>query len=116
MISYICIMEKIPNASELIRSEFVDGEFDEIMDCLNGSLEPSIISAMHKFARLHVEAALKAAAKSVHVELFVRPNRKGSRYKKAEAGEAYDISGTRQMWKANKNSLLTAYQVDSINE
>ncbi len=55
-------MEKIPTASELIRLQFCEGEFDEIMDCLNGSIEPDITQAMIDFAKLHVEAALKEAS------------------------------------------------------
>jgi hypothetical protein len=52
-------MEKIPTAKELIRLQFCEGEFDEIMDCLNGSIEPDITQAMIEFAKLHVEQALK---------------------------------------------------------
>jgi hypothetical protein len=55
-------MEKIITAEELIRAQFCDGEFDEIMEHLNNSIEPSIISAMKEFAKLHVKAALKLAS------------------------------------------------------
>ena len=60
-------MEKIPTASELIRLQFCEGEFDEIMDCLNGSIEPDITQAMIKFAKMHVEAALKEASENAIV-------------------------------------------------
>ena len=56
-------MEKIPTAEELIRLQFCKGEFEEIMECLNASIEPSIVRAMIEFAKLHVEAALKEASK-----------------------------------------------------
>jgi len=55
-------MAQIPTASELIRLQFCEGEFDEIMDCLNGSIEPDITQAMIDFAKLHVEAALRKAS------------------------------------------------------
>ena len=53
-------MAQIPTAENVIRSQFCEGEFDEIMDYLNNSIEPSIKSAMIEFARLQVEKALEA--------------------------------------------------------
>jgi hypothetical protein len=53
-------MAQIPTSSEIIRKQFCEGEFDEIMDCLNGSIEPSITQAMIAFTKLHVEKALKS--------------------------------------------------------
>ena len=58
-------MTQIPTAENLLRNQFCEGEFDEIMDCLNGSIEPSLVTAMIEFAKLHVEAALIAALNSV---------------------------------------------------
>ena len=56
-------MEKIITAEELIRAQFCEGEFEELMECLkDNSIEPSIISAMKEFAKLHVKAALKLAS------------------------------------------------------
>jgi hypothetical protein len=55
-------MEKIQTAENLLRNEFCEGEFDEIMECLNGSIEPSLVRAMKEFAKLHVEQALKEAS------------------------------------------------------
>jgi len=52
-------MKKIPPAENILRNQFCKGEFDEIMQCLNTSIEPSLVNAMIKFAKLHVEAALK---------------------------------------------------------
>jgi hypothetical protein len=60
-------MAQIPTASELIRLQFCEGEFDEIMDCLNGSIETDITQAMIDFAKLHVEAALKEASEKALV-------------------------------------------------
>jgi len=67
-----------------------------------------------EFAKLHVKAALKEASKVKRVDLYVRPDRKGSKYKLVESGEAYDIFGTRQMWKVNKESILNAYPLKNI--
>ena len=57
-------MAKIPTAENLLRNQFCKGEFDEIMDCLNRSIEPSLVTAMIEFAKLHVEAALKEASEN----------------------------------------------------
>jgi len=70
--------------------------------------------AMIEFAKLHVQAALEAANKNKKIELFVRPDKKGAKYKKVESGENYDIFGTRQMWKVNKESILNAYPTTNI--
>ncbi len=57
-------MEQMPTSSEIIRKQFCEGEFDEIMGYLNNSIEPSITQAMIEFAKLHVEQALKAASEN----------------------------------------------------
>ena len=54
-------MKKIPTAEEFIRKQFCKGEFDELMGCLNNSIESDIVRAMKEFAKLHVELALKMA-------------------------------------------------------
>lgn len=69
---------------------------------------------MIEFAKLHVEAALKAASKTTRIDLFVRPNIKGFKYKKIEDGESYDLIGTRQMWKVNKESIINSYPLENI--
>jgi len=58
-------MNNIPTAAEVIRAEFVEGEFDEIMAQVNTSIEPDITHAMITFAKLHVQAALKEALDNV---------------------------------------------------
>ncbi len=58
-------MAQIPTAENVIRSQFCEGEFDEIMGYLNNSIEPSIKQAMIEFAKMHVEAALKEASEKV---------------------------------------------------
>lgn len=56
---------KIPTAEDLIRKQFVPGEFDELMGYMNNSIEPPIVKAMKEFAKLHVKAALEAALESI---------------------------------------------------
>ena len=70
--------------------------------------------AMIEFAKLHVEAALKQASKTTRIDLFVRPNIKGAKYKKIAHGESYDLIGTRQMYKVNKESIINAYPLENI--
>jgi len=70
--------------------------------------------AMIEFAKYHVEQALSEASKTNRIDLFVRPDRKGSKYKLVELGESYDILGTRQMWKVNKESIINAYPTENI--
>ena len=53
-------------AEEFIRSKFSEGEFDEIMEFLNTSIEPSIKVAMIEFAKFHVKEALNAAHNSLY--------------------------------------------------
>jgi hypothetical protein len=72
------------------------------------------VNAMIEFAKLHVKAALEEASKTKKIELFVRSDTKGSKYKKVEPGEKYDIFGTRQMWKVNKESILNSYSEENI--
>jgi len=88
-------MEKIPTASELIRLQFCEGEFDEIMDCLNGSIEPDITQAMIDFAKLHVEQALKVASEKAEVN-----------YEINEIGDTEFF--------VDKQSILNSYSLDNI--
>ena len=67
-----------------------------------------------EFAKLHVEACKKEISKSTKINLFVRPDRKGSKYKLVESGESYDIFETRQMYKVDKESILNAYPLTNI--
>ena len=95
-------MNNIPTAEEFALENMQGTDLQEI--------ERALIA----FAKLHVEAALEAANKNKKIELFVRPDRKGAKYKKVESGENYDVFGTRQMWKVNKESILNAYPTTNI--
>lgn len=85
--------------------------FEEYYGENNVAFVPTIMIA---FAKMHVKAALEAASKKNKINLFVRTNRKNSKYKKIENGESYDLIGTRQMWKVDKDSILTAYPENLI--
>jgi hypothetical protein len=87
--------------------------YDDITDQM---VVPSsqLEQAMVDFAKMHVEQALKEASKTNRIDLYVRPDVKGSKYKKIESGESYDLLGTRQMWKINKDSILNAYPLTNI--
>lgn len=92
----------IPTAEEFALENMQGTDLQEIERALIG------------FAKIHVEAALQAANKNKKIELFVRPDRKGAKYKKVESGENYDIFGTIQMWKVNKDSILNSYPLTNI--
>jgi hypothetical protein len=79
-----------------------------------GVTRQACIAFMKTFAKYHVEQALKEASKTNRIDLYVRPDVKGSKYKKIESGESYDLLGTRQMWKINKDSILNAYPLTLI--
>lgn len=81
-------MTQIPTAENLLRNQFCEGEFDEIMEHLNTSIEPSLVTAMIDFAKLHVEQALKEASE------------KG----KCSNGTSIVL----------KNSILNSYSLDNI--
>jgi hypothetical protein len=98
-------MKNIPTAEEM---------FDSNPILPPGIQRQACIAFMKAFAKLHVDAALESAHKSHKVELFVRPNRRGSKYKLVKPGESYDIFGTRQLWKVNKESILNAYSLENI--
>ena len=74
----------------------------------------SIIDCMKKFAKYHVEKALDLASKKSKVDLYVRKDSKGAKYKLIEDGEEYDLFGTVQMYKVNKESILNAYNLENI--
>jgi hypothetical protein len=81
---------------------------------LKNNPEGKYDDCMIEFAKYHVEQALKEASKTNRIDLYVRPDVKGSKYKKIESGESYDLLGTRQMWKINKDSILNAYPLTLI--
>ena len=83
---------KIQTAEELIRAQFCEGEFEEIMEHLNSSIELSIVRAMKEFAKLHVEAALKAA------------------FEDAPCGSSTDIVTCEELHKA----IMNSYPLDNI--
>lgn len=95
-------MKNIPTAEEFFR------KFKHTHSPVNHHL------ALIEFAKLHVEACKKEISKSTKINLFVRPDRKGSKYKLVESGESYDIFETRQMYKVDKESILNAYPLTNI--
>ena len=95
-------MKNLPTAKEL---------FDKM---LSENEETTSTEMMIEFAKLHVEAALKEASKSKRIDLYVRPDVKGTKYKLVEPGEKYDIFETRQMWKINKEAILNSYPLEKI--
>lgn len=56
----------IPTASQIIRNQFVKGEFEELMGYMNDTIEPEIKCAMIEFAKLHVEAALYSIVDNIN--------------------------------------------------
>ena len=74
----------------------------------------TIEEVMIEFARYHVEKSLEQASKKSKVDLYVRKDSKGAKYKLIEDGEEYDLFGTVQMYKVNKESILNAYNLENI--
>jgi hypothetical protein len=100
-------MAQIPTASELIRLQFCEGEFDEIMDCLNGSIEPDITQAMIDFAKVHVEAALKEASENAKASLGKDWIRKEETIHPRQLVDTIII-------KVDKDSILNSYPLTNI--
>jgi hypothetical protein len=69
---------------------------------------------MIKFAKYHVEQALKAASKKANVESFIRGNYPNSRFRKLEDNESYNPYQTTQMYKVNKKEILNSYNLTNI--
>ena len=74
----------------------------------------AINNAMIEFAKYHVEKALDSASKKSKVDLHVRKDKKGAKYKLVQNGEEYDLFRTVQMYKVNKCSILNAYSLENI--
>ena len=100
-------MGKKLTAVELIRSQFCDGEFDEMMEQLNTSVEPSIVNAMLEFAKLHVEAALNEASKKSKIDI-------GKNYTVNEITLHPTSLIDTVVIKANVESILESYPLDNI--
>ena len=85
-------------------------------DWLNGfELDVNQIEdLMIEFAKFHVEKALDLASKKSKVDLHVRKDKKGAKYKLVQNGEEYDLFRTVQMYKVNKESILNAYSLENI--
>jgi len=62
--------------------------------------------AMLEAMNLVFEATKKECADKSTCSLYIRPNRKGTKYKKVEDGESFDIMNVRQMSKVDKESIL----------
>lgn len=85
-------------AEKVLRNQFCKGEFDEIMECLNGSIEPSLVKAMVEFAKLHVEAALREASEKAQ----------------CEEGAIVDLGFEIISASVDKNSILNSYPLSNI--
>ena len=72
------------------------------------------IKGMIEFAKYHVEQTLDLASKKSKVDLHVRKDKKGAKYKLAQNGEEYDLFRTVQMYKVNKESILKSYSLENI--
>jgi hypothetical protein len=99
-------MEKIPTAKEVIRAEFVTGEFDEIMHTLNTSIESDIEAAMIKFASFHVEAYRN----KIHRNALIIDN-KGA---KALVHGLKDFDGNMRSFAIDKHSITNCYPLSNI--
>lgn len=107
-------MSKIPTAEKFLHQS---KSLHDMWDNTRGKGEwdeKAIVKSHIEFAKLHVEACKKEISKSTKINLFIRPDRKGSKYKLVESGESYDIFETRQMYKVDKESILNAYPLTNI--
>jgi len=100
-------MAEIPTAESVIRKQFCEGEFDEIMGYLNNSIEPDITQAMIEFAKMHVEAALKEASRKAYVEYVDLKTKRIFDYTDVliDDGIGADV---------NKKSILNSYPLTNI--
>lgn len=65
---------------EILESQFVDGEWEEIMNSLNTDISPSIYVAMEKYARECCEATLKEGYKQAKIDSYKSSDRIHNEY------------------------------------
>lgn len=99
---------KVSTAEIIIREEFSEGEFDELMGYMNNSIEPSIVSAMRKFAKIHVKAALERVNDKVQLESREYSIYGGKLIKKENLGEEINLEGQKYIG-ISEDSILNAY-------
>lgn len=74
------IKEKLPTAEEVLKTKFVDGEWDELMSYLNTDITKTILLAMMQYRSLHT-APLQARIEELKEEL------EKWKYDKKESGD-----------------------------
>ena len=110
-------MEKLPTAEAFMLSSRISNPVGEMFrlnlsrDC-HVKTEKDIQQAMIEFAKLHVEAALKAASENVIVDTFAKNRNK--RWVKKEGEFEFDPTDFEHKYVANKNSVLSSYPLNKI--
>jgi hypothetical protein len=101
-------MSNIPTAEEFLQDSFTISHFynDKYnrMSCFSDDVQ----EAMIEFAKLHVEAALKAASQNAEIDDFYVF---GTSEDETRINE-YDLNGLKG--KISKNSILNAYPLTNI--
>jgi len=69
---------------------------------------------MIEFAKLHVEAALKAASKKAELNLFIKGDYKGAKWTILKDGDLYNPMEESIMSKIEKESILNSYTLENI--
>lgn len=98
------VMKKIPTAEELLHSDIGDSHVPVEKE--------DIPELMIKFARLHVEAALKAASENSTL-LGECPHRAGLT-DSSDSVYVPDPNGPDFIYKVDKESILSAYPLSNI--
>lgn len=98
----------IPTAEEFLKENANDISYEE-KQMFAGDVTPEMLI---KFAKLHVEAALKQASKKVIVETFAK--NKNKRWVKKLGEFEFDSTNFEHKYIANKNSILNSYPLNQI--
>jgi hypothetical protein len=100
-------MEKIPTAEDFLQdhhqiSHFYDDKTDRMV-CFSSDVQ----KAMIEFAKLHVEAALKAASESRCINMFDKPWKAYSLEPGTKILDVVNIT-------VNKNLIINSYPLENI--
>lgn len=91
---------------------------EEFMNSKNYWHSEDYYSLLIEFAKLHVEAALKAASEKVQLNMYKKSQySKTSRWKRVsneEEKEGVDLFNYECQWKPSKKSILNAYPLENI--
>jgi hypothetical protein len=99
----------IPTADEFVRSRFQNSDKADFESNKRNLIE---------FAKIHVEAALKAASEKALLNTYKKSicskKPRWKRVSKKEAEEGVDLFSFECQWKVSKSSIKNAYPLENI--